>query len=304
MRELVAEHIEWHSALQAYRDNGTDHELNAMGHAISGFAMERHPGLFQRINLDVAEEDFSTFGLEDDFAAGGERVGSFVGQLAVHVLPHVPVAVHKFDHIPLSVRFFQLIGRVAKAGHAFDFALIEAVDPGRFAFGPGDACAGLSVWTNTSQRCAIGHPEIARAAFVDLKLDRARPHLIGTLNVVENAAVARLAVPRSKGSLAPFEFGAQIVILVLLFSDEVTELSSGDMDNAILHSEDMVGIGVQAIAAQDCVELIQILAVEEKDGWAVRRNVLGLPVGNCRAYAKKKDEAADLQMNTHGEWRS
>ena len=66
----------------------------------------------------------------------------------------------------------------------------------------------------------------------------------------------------------------------------------------------MVWIGVQAITAQECIELIQILAVEEKDGWAVGRNVLGLPVGKCRAYAKKKDEAADLQMvraNTHGE---
>ena len=29
MRDLVAEHPEWHSALQAYQDNGT--ELNATG---------------------------------------------------------------------------------------------------------------------------------------------------------------------------------------------------------------------------------------------------------------------------------
>ena len=94
---------------------------------------------------------------------------------------------------------------------------------------------------NRSQRCAIGHPEIARAAFVDLKLDRTRPNFIGPLNVVENAAVARLAVPRSKGPLAPFEFGAQVVILVLLFSDEVTEFSSRDMDGAIFQVKTWLG---------------------------------------------------------------
>ncbi len=69
----------------------------------------RLPGLFPRINLDVAEEDFGAFGLEEDFAAGGERVGSFVGDLAVHVLPHVPLAVHEFDDIPVPVRFFQFM---------------------------------------------------------------------------------------------------------------------------------------------------------------------------------------------------
>src|SRR5271170_5606957 len=44
------------------------------GHAISGLCHRvRHPGLFQRVNLDVAEEHFSAFGLEEDFAAGWER---------------------------------------------------------------------------------------------------------------------------------------------------------------------------------------------------------------------------------------
>ena len=99
----------------------------------------RHPWLFKRINLDVAEEDFGAFRLEEDFAAGGERVGSFVGQLPVHVLPHVSVAVHKFDDIPLPVRPFQFVGWVTKASHVSDFTLVEAVDPGCFAFRAGDA---------------------------------------------------------------------------------------------------------------------------------------------------------------------
>ena len=162
-------------------------------------------------------------------------------------------------------------------------SILDALPSGSVTRAP-----GFPVRTNTSQRCAIGHPEIARAALVDLKLDRARPHLVGTLNVVENAAIARLALPRSKGSLAPFEFGAQIVILVVLFSDDVTEFSSGDMNNAMFHSEDMVGIGVQAIAAQECIELIQILAVEVKGGWAVGRNVLGLPVGECEHTQRRR----------------
>jgi hypothetical protein len=215
--------------------------------------------VFQRTHLDVAEENFGALGLEEDYAAGRKGVDSFVGQFAVHVLPHVPASVHKFDNIPLPVRRFQFIGRVAKGGHIFEFALVEAVDLGHFSFGSGDALAGLSVWANRSQRCAICHPEIAGVAFVYLKLDRARPNFIETLNVVENAAVAGLALPRNKCSLAPFEFGAQIVILVLMFSDEVTEFGSRHMHDAIFHREDMVVIRVQANTVQECIELIQIL---------------------------------------------
>jgi hypothetical protein len=73
----------------------------------------------------------------------------------------------------------------------------------------------------------------------------------------------------------------------------------------MFHIEDMVGIGVQASTAQECIELIQVLAVEENDGLPVGRNVLGLRIGACRAYAKKQDEAADLlivRANTHGKW--
>jgi hypothetical protein len=60
------------------------------------------------------------------------------------------------------------------------------------------------------------------------------------------------------------------------------------MDDAIFDSEDTVGIGVQPSTAQECIELIQVLAVEEKDGWAAGRNVLGVCVGAYRAYAKNK----------------
>jgi hypothetical protein len=58
------------------------------------------------------------------------------------------------------------------------------------------------------------------------------------------------------------------------------------MDDAILHGEDMVGIGVQAGTAQERIELIQVLAVEENDGWAVGRNVLASRVDAQRAYTK------------------
>jgi hypothetical protein len=77
------------------------------------------------------------------------------------------------------------------------------------------------------------------------------------------------------------------------------------MDDAILHNEDMVGIGVQSGTAQECIELIQVLALEENDGWAVGRNVLASRVDAQRAYTKEHDQAADLlitRAKTHGEW--
>src|ERR1700733_9295281 len=137
----------------------------------------RHQGLSQWIGLDVAEVDFGAFGLKKDFAAGGKGVDSFVGQLAVHVLPNVPIAVHKFDDIPLPVWFFQFIDRVTKTSHVFEFAFVNAVYLRRFSVRSRDAYTGLSVWANRSQRGAIGHPEVAGATFVDLKLDGTRPHL-------------------------------------------------------------------------------------------------------------------------------
>src|SRR5271154_1909320 len=79
------------------------------------------------------------------------------------------------------------------------------------------------------------------------------------------------------------------------------------MDDAIFDREDMVGIGVQASTGQECIELIQVLALEENDGRAVGRNVPGLRIGAYRVCAKKQRQDADLliaRANTQGEWGS
>jgi hypothetical protein len=76
------------------------------------------------------------------------------------------------------------------------------------------------------------------------------------------------------------------------------------MDVAILYNEDMVRIGVQAIAAQECIELTKVFAVEDKDGRAVGRNIFA-PRANAEcAYKQKHNQAADFliaRANTHGE---
>ena len=76
------------------------------------------------------------------------------------------------------------------------------------------------------------------------------------------------------------------------------------MHNAVFHREDVVGIRVQASAFQERLELTEVLAVEENDGWAVGRNIFGLRAGPYPADAEKHNDAADLQIsraNTHGD---
>jgi hypothetical protein len=48
--------------------------------------LRREGLLLQRIQFDPAEEHFSAFGLEQDFAAGGKCFGAFVGQFSVDEL--------------------------------------------------------------------------------------------------------------------------------------------------------------------------------------------------------------------------
>src|ERR1035437_1619768 len=174
--------------------------------------------LLQWIQFDVPQIDLRAFRLKENPSARRKCACSFVGQFAVYVLPHMPVAVHKFHNVPLAVRLFQFVGGIAKASDVFEFTVVEAVDARPF---PRRTNYARSV--RTCKLRTIGHPEIARAALVDLELDRPRPHLVFALNVVENAAVARLSLARRKCTLAPLELGAKIIVLVLLFCDEVPE---------------------------------------------------------------------------------
>ncbi len=90
--------------------------------------------------------------------------------------------------IPFAVRLFELVDGVAKADDVFRWALVEVIDLERAAGRSGDA---LTVFSGEGG--AVGHPEIAGAAFGDLELDGAWPDFLFALDVVEDAAVAGLA---------------------------------------------------------------------------------------------------------------
>src|ERR1035437_2648966 len=141
-------------------------------------------------------------------------------------------------------------------------------------------------------RGAGGHPEVARAALVDLELDRARPHLVGTPDVVEDAAVARLAVARSKSALAPLELGAQIVVLVLLLGDDVAHLLARDVDQPLLDLKDVAGVGIQPGTRQKRVELVQGRAVKQDDCRLVLGNAGSLrPNDGCARQPRQEQYA-------------
>src|ERR1019366_2704912 len=181
----------------------------------------------QRIQIDIPEVDFRAFRLKENLTACGERVGALICQLAVDVLPDMPVAVDQFDDIPLAVQLLHFVGRVAIAGNVLPLSLVEAVDLLGLAL---RACNAHAIVAG--QRCSICHPEVARAALVDLKLHRPRPDLVRSLNVVENAAVASLAGARRKRAFSPLELGPQVVVLVLLLSDEIAHLRPRYVDDA------------------------------------------------------------------------
>jgi hypothetical protein len=65
----------------------------------------------------------------------------------------------------------------------------------------------------------------------------------------------------------------------------------------------MVGVGIQARTGYECIELTQVFAVEENDGWAMDRNGPSLCDGARRASAKQQEQGADLlvlRLNNRG----
>ncbi len=181
------------------------------------------------------------------------------------------IAVHRLRHVPLAMRFLQLIGTVAIADNVSPRTFVEAIDLRRFSVRTSYAHTVLA-----GESRAVGHPEVTRASLVDLELDRPRPDLVGTLDVVENAAVSRQASLRRKGGLAPLEFSSQVTILVLMFGDEVSYLFAGDLDDPFFHREDMTWIGVEPGARQVHVELVKIPAVKQNHRRPVLGNAFGL----------------------------
>ena len=207
--------------------------------------------------------------MEEDFAVRGEGVGAFVGELFVHVLADVSSLRDKFEAVPLPVRAFELTGGIAGAGDVGEGALVEVGDEEGRPWGAGDTLA-----VAPREGGAVGHPEVAGAAFVDLELDGAGPNLLFTLHIEEDAAVASLALALEEGAFAPLEISAEVEVLVGVARDDVAEAIAGDVDDAVLDLEDVVGVGVEALAADEGVKIAEVVAVEENDGGLVRRDIL------------------------------
>ncbi len=222
----------------------------------------------QRSDLDIPVKHFGAFRLEQDFAFGRKWIRSPIGKLAVNVLPHLVAIGNQFHQVPFAARFFDLSYRIAVAGHVLPGTFSDPVDPYRLSGRTGDT---LSI--DPGNRGAIGHPEISRSSFLDLKLNRARPNLVGPLDVEQNATVASLPYLLDESALAPFKFRAQIKMLERLLRNDVPHLGPGDMDYIVLHREDVIGIGVQSFRLQKRVELAKIAAFEENDGLLMRGNV-------------------------------
>src|SRR6201999_3040202 len=94
----------------------------------SNFFGHRPIALLQRVEFHVSEKYLSTFGLKENLAARRKRIGAFVDQLAVHVLPYVPVFVDQLDHVPLSVRFLDLVHGITITNYVLPRAFIETVN--------------------------------------------------------------------------------------------------------------------------------------------------------------------------------
>ena len=101
---------------------------------------------------------------------------------------------------------------------------------------------------------SVCHPEVARLTLFNLELDRPRPHLVLTLNAVQDATVAGLPGALSKGALAPLELGPQIKAAERLLRNQIAHLVAGDVDHPVLHAKDMVRITVEPAAAKKRVK--------------------------------------------------
>src|SRR5262249_51810226 len=110
---------------------------------------------------------------------------------------------------------------------------------------------------------------VTGSTFDHLILDGSGPDLVRTYNVEENPAVARLTLTRRMSRLAPLKFGAQVIILVLIFRDEVAVFAARNVQQAVMHLEHLLRIVVRSFAFEKLVETVKVPAVEQSDHSAV-----------------------------------
>jgi hypothetical protein len=85
------------------------------------------------------------------------------------------------------------------------------------------------------------------------------------LDVNEDAAVTSLTLALQECAFAPFEVSAQVEILIHVAGDYVSEAIPGYVNDAFLDLEDMIGVGVEARAADECIEVAEVMAVEQRN---------------------------------------
>ena len=78
------------------------HSIFACHHSVIGLVDE----LFERVELEVAEEDLRAFRLKENLPFRGEGVSTYIGQLSIHILPDPSILRDQFEQIPLAMRFF------------------------------------------------------------------------------------------------------------------------------------------------------------------------------------------------------
>src|SRR5882762_889626 len=159
------------------------------------------------------------------------------------------------------MRFLQLADRIAVSGHIIPWTFADAINFQRRSRWPGYAHT-----VPPRDRSSVRHPEISSSALDNLKLHRSRPHLLLTLHVIQDPAVTRLPLPWSVRTFTPLELGAQIVIRKLFLRNDVAEFLSRNMNRPVLDAKDLIRIVVEPMLLQKCIELGQVMAVEQNHG--------------------------------------
>ena len=154
----------------------------------------------------------------------------------------------QFKLVPFSVRLFHFTHRVAIAGYIL---------PGSFAEA---RRLHVLVWpllrltrdqlTLDLEAGAFDQPDVSRATFDNLELEGARPDSFGRSkqgagDVVKDAAVPGLSDAVLPGFFAPLELGAQVVVFVLVLRHNAAEVISGNVNDSLLHLEDLIGVVIQ-----------------------------------------------------------
>ena len=76
----------------------------------------RLASFLQSLHLDLAEEQFGSFRLEDDLALGVAGFGAGVDHLAVEDVGDLVAIADAFEDVPLAGRFFDVIPFQSKFG--------------------------------------------------------------------------------------------------------------------------------------------------------------------------------------------